>query len=125
MDKFEAMNETVRKEFENYDDTPMYTPEHFPREWFMDYSPEQPKYGVGDILFLLDYEDGDETKPFIREVVVTCAMSDIFEITYMVATHDPRNPICTSDFFEITEDRLAFRKEELDPRRKRFEVVKS
>lgn len=121
----EVMNEEFREDLSHLSEQPYYSPDRFPREWFLHYVPMQPKFGVGDILFMIDTDPNDATRSIISEVVITCVISDIFEITYLVAKHDLNDPLCEAMFHEVEESRLAFRKQELDPRRKHMEVVKT
>lgn len=120
----EAMNDEYRDVTAGIDPESHYTPEHFPRDWFMEFQPTTPRFGVGDIVFKLDWTDADPEKPYLEEVVVTCVMCDIFGVTYLVAPHNVKEVMCTSDILEVDEDMLSFRKQELDPRRKHLELVK-
>lgn len=120
----EPLNDTYRDVATFVEPVDHYTSEYFPREMFMDYVPLTPKFGVGDIVFKLDYGDGDTDQPRIDEVVITCVLSDVFGVTYNVALHEPHEYMCTSELLEIEEDLLSFNRLELDPRRGRLQIVK-
>lgn len=93
----------------------------FPREWFMAYAPETPTFKIGDIVWS-QTERAGILQP-VQEVVISSVITDICGILYMVAPYDG-SVICEVIGETFTEEQLAFRKEDLDPRRKRFEVIK-
>ncbi len=109
---------------EDDDDLPTYSIEYFPREVFMQYTKQVPQFDVGDIVFMYKHDETLQDPHVFEQVVIVSVIVDVFGIYYNVAPYRPEETFCEMYPSVVDESDLAYQQVTLDPRRKRFEVVK-